>query len=515
MRAGLKPMQDPLNTLPLLLPCDNLAARNIISVIGECGSAKEVVMTVQEAAERLERTLEAEYDEEEEEEEDQSKEGGAGEGVAEHAKRNSPVTQLLILIDLYASAIPRQKLRRKLASDTLRPLFEDLEGIVKLAGRKATQDEGRSMIHSIARLALNTKEWVDKANVNSPEDNHVCKAILRSLLDRALLACGHSLGASIAQRTLEECFPRLALRSRSRPDWEDGEKAILELLDAYRSLGIQSDVTNGPSSASDLIFSAYCPSTEIDPDKLLSFILPALISSIQTNTFLDESLAVLIKSLHTRQTRDLKIGLSDNIMIPLCGILPSIASAHPDPVIRYQVFRVLSLLLSSGEAQLRFQHLVEFTRDSEYPQMRVASVGLVKEALLEALSQPRGPSDLFCSPLFLRTFGPILFRPDPPDLFSSELTLKAFQETPEPRRLVECLSLYYILLLRDEQNLTGIRDKDVLKSVEHSLLSPLRSNIERWLNDSAVSKSHLHDITPIVSLKISLERVDAARSKLE
>jgi len=206
--------------------------------------------------------------------------------------------------------------------------------------------------------------------------------------------------------------------------------------------------------------------------------------------------------------------LSHEIMLPLCDILPSVASTHPDPLIRHQTFRVLSLLLASGNPQLRFQHLVEYTRDSEYPQMRVASVGLVKEALLQALSRPEARDNVFLSPLFLRTFGPILFRPDPPDLFSSALTFKEFQETNEPRRLVECLSLYYVLLLRDERNLTKIRDKDVLKSIESSLLRPLRNNVDRWMSEPEFGQSHLHDITPIVSLKISLERVDAAQAAL-
>ena len=180
-----------------------------------------------------------------------------------------------------------------------------------------------------------------------------------------------------------------------------------------------------------------------------------VISSIQSNAFLDETLAVLIRNLHAIRTNDSTTSLSHEITLPLCGILPSVASAHPDPIVRYQTFRVLSLLLASGNPQLRFQHLVEYTRDSEYPQMRVASVGLVKEALLQAFTRPDGKDNVFLSPLFLRTFGPILFRPDPPDLLSSALALKDFQETHEPARLVECLSLYYVLVQRDERNLVG------------------------------------------------------------
>ena len=83
--------------------------------------------------------------------------------------------------------------------------------------------------------------------------------------------------------------------------------------------------------------------------------------------------------------------------------------------------------------------------------MRTAAVGLVKEALLESLASHQ-KNDPFLGSLFLQSFGPILFRPNPPDLLSSSLSLKEFQESNEPSRLVECLSLYYVILQRDEKN---------------------------------------------------------------
>ena len=202
------------------------------------------------------------------------------------------------------------------------------------------------------------------------------------------------------------------------------------------------------------MIAAYRPSPETDPDIFLPFILPVLISSIQTNSFLDESLAVLTRTLHLRQLKASSPSLSPHITVPLCGLLPAVASSHADPLTRHQAFRVLSLLLVASEPQLRFRHLVELTSDSEFPQMRVASVGLVKEALLEALSLPPNAQNIFLTSLFLRSFGTILFRPNPSDLFTSaNLTLSEFQDSHEPQRLVECLSLYYVLLLRDKNNL--------------------------------------------------------------
>lgn len=68
-----------------------------MTFIGEYGSAKEVVMAVQEAVEQLERSLdsdEAVGDNDDKEE---------CPSFAGKSKLNSPTTQLTILIDLYGS----------------------------------------------------------------------------------------------------------------------------------------------------------------------------------------------------------------------------------------------------------------------------------------------------------------------------------------------------------------------------------------------------------------------------
>ena len=49
--------QNPLDALPLLLPCADQAAQDILSLVGECSSSKELVIAVQEAIERVESSL--------------------------------------------------------------------------------------------------------------------------------------------------------------------------------------------------------------------------------------------------------------------------------------------------------------------------------------------------------------------------------------------------------------------------------------------------------------------------
>lgn len=204
-----------------------------------------------------------------------------------------------------------------------------------------------------------------------------------------------------------------------------------------------------------LIASAYQPPSDSSPPDRLPFLFPLLLSSLQTNSFLDESLAVLIRLLHGSTTNH---PLSPDITVPLASTLPTIASIHPDPLVRHQTYRTLSLLLVSSEPRLRFQHLAELTAHSEYPQMRVAAVGLIKEHFLRAFNatKPTEKDDPFLSTMFLRTFGPILFRPDPPDLFGDGLEISSLEGSSEPARLSECLSLYLVIFRRDEKNMVCI-----------------------------------------------------------
>ena len=91
-----------MNTLPVLLPCNDPIARDIIAVIGECGSPKEVVMAVQEAIEQLEHLLDSdgEVGDNDDRRSDEKEECASFSGKS---KLNSPTTQLTILIDLYGS----------------------------------------------------------------------------------------------------------------------------------------------------------------------------------------------------------------------------------------------------------------------------------------------------------------------------------------------------------------------------------------------------------------------------
>ncbi|KAM5531389.1 hypothetical protein V8D89_014913 [Ganoderma adspersum] len=145
--------------------------------------------------------------------------------------------------------------------------------------------------------------------------------------------------------------------------------------------------------------------------------------------------------------------------------------------------------------------------------MRVATVGLLKEAVLEGLSS--SDKNLFASRQLLASFGPLVLRPDPPDLFDS-VSLDDFLESSEALRLVECLGFYYVLLLRDAQNQTGVRDPDSLKNAQIALLRPLRNSIMKWKKDSDADQEQDHDAAMQLDiLNMWLERVQDAIDGIE
>ena len=73
-------------------------------------------------------------------------------------------------------AIPRIKLRRKAASETLRPLLEDLENVANLTSTRATQNEASDILSSISKLSTQVNKWVVSNVTDEQEDDiSTCK----------------------------------------------------------------------------------------------------------------------------------------------------------------------------------------------------------------------------------------------------------------------------------------------------------------------------------------------------
>ncbi|KAF8656958.1 hypothetical protein AX16_002313 [Volvariella volvacea WC 439] len=501
IRTGAKELIEPLTFVPVLAPVKDQAADDLLALIGECGSAKEVVIVAQEV---LEMSLkQGNWD-------DDEHEGVEDEGKIPYAE------QLLRVVQLLTVAFPRLKLRRKSALETLEPLFKELWVTLDNAGPQVKKEPGRALIQSICRLTETTNNWVDLQNEDAKQKD-MCKGLLRRFLEHTVSSLWHTLQSSVAQRTLQSCFPRLRGGTGAlKEDWKSGDDTISFALAAYESLGTTIKLI--PPQPSHGFFILHTHWLQRNPaenretgdlDRLLSAFLPLCLASIQRTSALDETLSFLLNIFHQSKLRSREAPIE--VVASLTPALASLASGHPDPAIRHQAFKVLSLLLGCTDPSFRLTQLSSLVRDEELPPMRVAAVGLVKEAILEALSPAATTkgANIIASPKFLQVFAPILFQLHPKDIFDkgSKESLKDFQESVEPARLTECLALLYVLLKSDTNNLTGIRDRDNIVNVQKSFLTPIRDGVELWL-----SGSHLHDhaMMPLVSLQISLQRVDTA-----
>ncbi|KDQ60379.1 hypothetical protein JAAARDRAFT_56287 [Jaapia argillacea MUCL 33604] len=535
VHSGLSRFLDPLSVVPTLLPSVRLGSQDILDVIGECCSAKENVIAIQEALE----CLSTRYTDHEEEDEDEGHQGDE----SDNEETTTAAGQLIRLLNLSASSIPRLRITSKTKHSTsLHPLIINLQAVIlKIPASKA---ESRVAISSVSRLVNGSIGWVRNSVVGVDEaELQNVMGILTSFLFASLTSCSNHIQSNLAQRTFERYFPRLVV-PRSRPipttskldDWQEGEAVVVEALDAYTSVGCNLDTLLSEPSLGSLILFAHS-SSPADPAEVIVRYLPAFLTSIQTNTALDESLSLLLSSvyqihltsstaatsspsgtsLETSGTSNELSTVPITTLLPLLHILPHLASAHPSPQIRHITYRLLSLLLSICPSEVRFDLLVDLVRgddEEERGQIKVAAIGLVKEAVLDglALSPGTSPTNSFTTPTFCKTFTPIIFTPSPSTLFTSDLLLEDFLDSVEPKRLIEALGLVFVLLMRDKDNRTGIRDASTVQHVKKQLLVPLKQALGRWL---PVAEDDMEAIMPLAALDAAVERVEGALEKMD
>lgn len=298
-------------------------------------------------------------------------------------------------------------------------------------------------------------------------------------------------------------YPRLTLTSTIEPEWREGVQAIQSVLTTLRAMNLSpQDISDNPTMSSLIMLAHVQESYPLPQD--LSFKLHSMImTSIQTNFALDESLFLIFRCVTQDRTQP---DFPPHLATSLCVVLPALASTHLDPFIRHFSLRLIALILARLPSLLQQQILMTLASGAELPQMRAAAIGLLKEFVLEALQITALPSkqNVFASPLLITSFGPILFRTMPSDYLSTVQVADDIEKSLEPSRIAEVLSFYYVLLQRDKDNKTGIRDPDNIASVESSLLRPLRSFLEKWSNSEA------KPILSVISLQIGLERIDYA-----
>lgn len=469
---------EPLDVLPGLLRCRRKEAVDLIDLISENSSPKEVLIVIQETLEQLVR------------EDDVEEECFLG-----------SVQCLINVIVMSTKSVPRLTLGKRTALSVISPLVAGVSSAVTSLGCHFTRDNGRSLLAVVSRMSEAFYTWVFKTC--SEADAAEARKFIRLLLDTTIIACASCIRASLCARAFEMHYPRLTLSSAIEPEWQEGELAIRSVLTTLRAITLSpQDVLDNPTMSS-LIILAHEQDSYLLPKDLSSKLHSMLMTSIQMNFALDESLFLIFRCVTQDRTHH---DFPPDLATSLCIVLPALASTHLDPFIRHFSLRLIALILARLPSMSQQQILMTLASDAELPQMRAAAIGLLKEFVLEALQFPAlsGEQNVFASPLLIRSFGPILFRTMPPDYFSEVQVAGDIEKSLEPSRIAEVLSFYYVLLQRDKDNKTGIRDPDNIASVESSLLRPLRSFLEKWLDAEA------EPILSVISLQIGLERIDYA-----
>ncbi|KAG2140642.1 hypothetical protein DEU56DRAFT_797911 [Suillus clintonianus] len=476
---------EPLDILPYLLRCRRKEAVDLISLISENSSPKEVLIVIQETLEQLPQLLVYHGDE------DENKEDHVAESVQ----------CLISVIVLSTKSVPRLTPGKRTALSVVSPLVSCVGSLVSSLGSDFTRDSGRSVLSAVSRMSEAFYTWIFKTG--SEENAAEAKKIIRVLLDTTVLACASCIRASLCARAFETHYPRLTLSSAIEPEWQEGEQAILSVLTTLRAMALSpQDILDNPIKSS-LIMLAHEQKSHPLPKDLFAKLHSVLMTSIQMNFALDESLFLIFRCITQDRTQP---DFPPDLALSLCIVLPVLASTHLDPFIRHFSLRLIALILAQLPPVLQQQILITLASDVEFPQMRAAAIGLLKECVIEALQFPVSSEqqNFFASPLLIRSFGPVLFRTMPPDYLSTVRVASDIEESLEPSRIAEVLSFYYVLLQRDKDNKTGIRDPDNIASVEWSLLRPLRSFLETWSNAEA------KPILSVISLQIGLERIDYA-----
>ncbi|KAL5521578.1 hypothetical protein ACEPAF_2326 [Sanghuangporus sanghuang] len=482
---------DALDAVPLLLDIEDSAADEILSLLAECGNAKETVMAVQESLERLRHDL----------------------ICSDEFSGVKAFLRLERLFHLYIGAIPRLKLRRRSASDTLKPLFADVVPVIESIGSHFKRDEHDSLAKLTCRLVSCTLSWSAQ---QGNEGHSVVKALCRSILSASV---ANLTGTNMVQQKFKSCSPRLFQIPGSANSDSDAllQKCFATAISLSYSVDeLLQERTAGSLVLLSIFLSRATPSTSTpSPNTLLSSVFPVLIAALQSNTSTDASLNILLHILYP-SIPNTTTSIDPEYIPPLSSALASTASTAPDPQIRLIAFRILGALLARAPPLEHMTLLRDLLTETPFPSMRVAAVGLLKDAVLQALRPDAGPNP-FASPDMLQTFGYIVLRPDPPDLFSKPATRaspESFMETQEPKRLVECLAFYYVLLMRDEHNATGIRNPSQIKSVEKEFLSPLRDTLNAWAELEDIQTVDEQAGMALAALETSLERIDEAYEKL-
>ena len=219
--------------MPLLVGIADPIAGEILSLLAECGNAKETVISTQESLEHLAHELDAE------------------DAVANVYIRLQRVLQLYIggqsgfhksllrldLTDCELIAIPRIKPRKRTASETLRPLLADVPTALERASGILSSREGRGIVQLLCTLINSVVGWAnmqeDASDVSNVRVSHI-------EVSEGVLALTH---AGIMQRRTASLPDKPCGPTRSSPCSEKNS-SVLPSIVPRRETGFRGGSAN-------------------------------------------------------------------------------------------------------------------------------------------------------------------------------------------------------------------------------------------------------------------------------
>ncbi|CCO33184.1 hypothetical protein BN14_07256 [Rhizoctonia solani AG-1 IB] len=477
----------PLELVPLLLLANETITfhpqplRESYELIARHGSPKEILLVVQESLDALlQEAKELENDEE---------------------SASSTPTQIvwkwLRLIDMYSLSFPRLVPRKRSAPETAAPIIQHLrDSFSNLAVLVDTNEPAsQEIVEACIRLGYSLLGWFEAvgSEVNEVAD---CKIALKELLCVALAEC---LSDKHILRSYDDFLHRL-------------RTAGLDFTPTY-ALEPRSKMTG--STRTQLLgeFVLYYLSNQ------------GPVRPKGTRQALREHLNGLSAALHRPRWRQTALGaindcvlgglyeeefLEEDIAAEMIPIVSTPASTDPDSKSRSVLFNLLTQMI----LKVQPVHAFKFVRDlaSEecpYLNMRSSAIGLLRRLVVRAFNRSlQAEDDPFASRLLLEEYKPILFQS--PILEKKEAGPESI-DAQEMNRLVEILGFFYVLLARDKNNLTGVRDTKGTQELRDRIVGPLKA-ISSELESTSEDPSVLFSVR---SISVSLERIEEMVSGIE
>ncbi|CAE6345365.1 unnamed protein product [Rhizoctonia solani] len=440
----------PLELVPiLLLANDTITAhpqclQEIYELISRHGSPKEVLLVAQESFDKLSQEAK-ELDNDEE---------------SATLTPSQIIWKWLRLIDMYTLAFPRLVPRKRSAPDTATPIVQHLRDSFRSLGQLVDPNEPvcQELVEACMRLGYALLGWFDGVG-SKPYETIDCKTALEQLLSVAIAEC-------LSDRHIMQDHNDFLYRLRA---------AGLAFTPAHPTQPTKMTIHTRSQSIGALILYYLSNRGPIRPKG--------------TRQAVKAQLSALSVALHRPRWRQTALGaindcvlgglydedfLEEDVAAELIPMVSTPASTDPDPKNRAVLFNLLTRMI----LQVQPVHAFKFVRDlaSEecpYLNMRSSAVGLLRRLVVRAFSQdPPSKDDPFASRLLLEEYKAILLQS--PVLEEIDLEGSKSADAQEINRLVEVLGFFYVLLARDNKNLSGVRDLETVQELKDKLVNPLK-----------------------------------------